>query len=88
MSSTKSSGGSFYQDLQNLAVPFGLILAAHGVGYVSKKADKSKTAKKGGAAASPKPKAAKKPEGAKTVKASKKPEGAKTVKASKKTVTK
>jgi hypothetical protein len=42
---TNAKGGSFYQDVQNLAVPFGLLLAAHGVGYVSKKFQEKNPAK-------------------------------------------
>lgn len=41
---TTTKGGSFYQDIQNLAVPFGLLLAAHGIGYASKRMSKDGTA--------------------------------------------
>lgn len=46
-----SKGGSFYSDATNLAVPFGLLLAAHGVGYISNKLSgkKSSKAQAGGA---------------------------------------
>lgn len=44
--SKSSKGGSLYTDATNLAVPFGLLLAAHGVGYLSNKLSGKKTAKK------------------------------------------
>lgn len=49
MSSAKS-GGSFFKDVQNLAVPFGLLLAAHGVGYVSNKMSGKSSKKQSGGA--------------------------------------
>lgn len=56
-----AKGGSFYKDLTDLAVPFGLLLAAHGVGAIANKAEK----KKGGAKAQEKGGAAAKAKGAK-----------------------
>lgn len=49
-------GGSLYEDIKNLAIPFGLLLTAHGVGYVSNKVNEMKTSKseKGAKKTSPK----------------------------------
>ncbi len=38
-------GGSLYEDITNLAIPFGLLLTAHGVGYVSNKVTGMKATK-------------------------------------------
>lgn len=57
--STKAKGGSLLSDIGNLAIPFGLLLTAHGVGYASKKLSKTSTPT-GGKPAAKKSKPAKK----------------------------
>jgi hypothetical protein len=43
----KQDGGSILADLQNLAIPFSLLLAKNGLEYLSKKSVKSDVAPKG-----------------------------------------
>jgi hypothetical protein len=39
------NGGHVFDDITNLVIPFGLLLAAHGVGYVSNKMDQKSASK-------------------------------------------